>query len=226
VTRLILVAASGLAREVLAVVAATGSHTVIGLLDDAPHLQHSHLQGVPVLGTLDDAGSFPAVQFLVCIGSGRGRESAVERLHEKGVSGDRFATVVDPTVRIGSGSTVGSGSILLAGVVLTASVTMGHHVVAMPQVVLTHDDVVGDFATLAAGVRLGGAVHVGAGAYLGMGATVRQHVSVGPGSTLGMAAALLDDLPAGETWVGVPARALRVARPAALAAPSSRLGAS
>ncbi|KQO01829.1 acetyltransferase [Arthrobacter sp. Leaf234] len=225
-TRLVLVAGSGLAREVLAVVTATGSHTVIGLLDDAPHLQHAHLQGVPVLGTLDDAGSFPAVQFLVCIGSGRGRESAVERLHAQGVSGDRFATVIDPTARIGSGSVVGAGSILLAGVVLTASVTVGRHVVAMPQVVLTHDDVVGDYATLAAGVRLGGAVHVGAAAYLGMGSTVRQHVCVGPGSTLGMAAALLDDLPAGETWVGVPARPLRTARPVAQSAPSFPVGAS
>ena len=47
---------------------------------------------------------------------------------------------------------------------------MGAHVVAMPQVVLTHDDVIEDYVTLASGVRLGGGVHVATEAYLGAGA--------------------------------------------------------
>ncbi|WDF34224.1 acetyltransferase [Arthrobacter agilis] len=225
-TRLILVAASGLAREVLAVVAGTRSHTVIGVLDDAPNLQRTRMQEAPVLGTLDDAGLFPADEFIVCIGSGRGRESAVARLRAQGVSEDRFATIVEPSARISADSVIGTGCILLAGVVLTASVTLGSHVVAMPQVVLTHDDVVGDYATLAAGVRLGGAVHVGDAAYVGMGSTVRQHVRIGRGATLGMSAALLEDLPAGETWVGVPARPVSTLRPAAPGTPSFVAGAS
>ena len=79
----------------------------------------------------------------------------------------------------------------------------------MPGVVLTHDDQINDFATLCARVTLGGNVLVGEGAYLGMGAMVRERVEVGEGSTLGMGAVLLRDLPAGETWVGVPAQPFR-----------------
>ena len=74
---------------------------------------------------------------------------------------------------------------------------------------MTHDDQVSDFATLCARVTLGGNVLVGEGAYLGMGAMVRERVEVGEGSTLGMGAVLLRDLPAGETWVGVPAQPFR-----------------
>jgi acyl-[acyl carrier protein]--UDP-N-acetylglucosamine O-acyltransferase len=78
----------------------------------------------------------------------------------------------------------------------------------MPNVTVTHDDVVGDYATLCAGVSLAGGVRVGEAAYLGANASVRQHLRVGDDSTLGMGASLLSDLPDGETWAGVPARRL------------------
>lgn len=226
VNQLLLVAASGLAREVLALVRSTGSHTVVGILDDDERLRQTRVEGIPVVGALSDARDHPDAQLLVCIGSGHGREDAVARLAERGITRERFAIVVDPSVRIGAGSSIGPGSILLAGVVLTCSVTIGRHVVAMPHVTLTHDDVVEDYATLAAGVCLGGDVRVGAAAYLGMSSSVRQHVRIGPGATLGMAAALLSDLPAGQTWVGVPARPLRTARRDARVRPSPAVEAS
>ena len=58
----------------------------------------------------------------------------------------------------------------------------------MPGVTITHDCVVGDFTTFAAGVSLGGACVVGEGAYLGMNSSVRQGVTVGSASTVGMGA--------------------------------------
>jgi acetyltransferase-like isoleucine patch superfamily enzyme len=42
-----------------------------------------------------------------------------------------------------------------------------------------------------------------------MNASVREGVSLGTDAVLGMGAALLTDLPDGETWAGVPARRLR-----------------
>ena len=41
------------------------------------------------------------------------------------------------------------GSVLHAGVVLTAAVRLGRHAAVMPQVVLTHDDVIGHAVTFA-----------------------------------------------------------------------------
>ena len=78
----------------------------------------------------------------------------------------------------------------------------------MPGVTLTHDDVVEDFATLAAGVSLGGGVRIGRAAYLGMNSCVRERTRVGAGTRIGMGAAVLADVPDGETWAGVPARVL------------------
>jgi sugar O-acyltransferase (sialic acid O-acetyltransferase NeuD family) len=205
VSELILIAASGLAREVLAMVRASGQYDVVGLLDDDKEMAGVTVDGAPVLGTIDDAGRYTHALILVCIGSGTSREAVVERLTAMGLSEARYATAIDPTVQYPEGCRIGRGSILLRNVTMTAAVTLGSHVVAMPSVTFTHDDDVADFATFAAGVSLGGGVRIGRAAYLGMNASVRERTSVGAYATVGMGAAVLSHVPDGETWVGVPA---------------------
>ncbi len=211
---LVLVAASGLAREVLAALAEdpAGFH-VRGVLDDAPNLQGTTVGGVPVLGPCDAADEHPDARLLVCAGRGSSRSAVVDRLARLGVDADRYATFVHPSVSLPRTCTVGPGSVLLAGTVLTTDVRVGRHVVVMPNVTLTHDDVVSDFATLCAGVSLGGHVVVEPYAYLGMSSSVREHTTVGAGSVLGMGAVLLSDLPADQTWTGVPARPRQTTSP-------------
>ncbi|VXA99627.1 Sugar O-acyltransferase, sialic acid O-acetyltransferase NeuD family [Arthrobacter sp. 9AX] len=204
-SELILIAASGLAREVLAMVRASGQYDVVGLLDDDKEMAGVTVDGAPVLGTIDDAGKYTHALILVCIGSGRSREAVVERLTGMGLNEARYATAIDPSVHYPEGCRIGRGSILLRNVTMTASVTLGSHVVAMPSVTFTHDDDVADFATFAAGVSLGGGVRIGRAAYLGMNASVRERTSVGAYATVGMGAAVLSNVPDGETWVGVPA---------------------
>ncbi|MGV8978116.1 MAG: NeuD/PglB/VioB family sugar acetyltransferase [Cellulomonas sp.] len=205
---LLLVAASGLAREVLALVRAHDLYDVVGILDDSAELLGTEIDGVRVLGGVEVAAMRPFASLVVCVGRGSAREAIVKRLADAGVSRDRFATVVHPGVAVPAGSAVGAGTIILAGVVLTTAVSVGDHVVVMPNATLTHDDTLEDYATVCAGVSLGGSVTVGSGAYLGMNASVRERVRVGAGATLGMGAVLLADLPDDETWVGVPARKL------------------
>jgi len=206
---LLLIAASGLAREVLPVVRESG-RDVLGFLDDRYDELPRTIGGAPVLGGIDDIPLYPDAEVLVCVGSGIGRERVVARLSGLGVDASRYATVVDPSVRNPGACPVGVGSILLAGVVITADAVIGAHVVAMPRVTITHDCLVDDFATFAAGVALGGGVRIGRGAYLGMNASVRQGVSIGAGATVGMGAVVLSDIQDSETWAGVPARPLGV----------------
>lgn len=204
-----LVAASGLAREV-AESARRAGWDVLGCLDDNPALVGTEIMpGLPVLGGLAAVGNYPDARLLLCAGKGTTRQGIAERLGALGVDDERYAVVVDPTVVAPPSCTLGAGSILLAGTVLTASVTVGRHVACMPHVVLTHDDVIEDYATLASGVALGGGVTVGMAAYVGMGATVRQHVRVGATSTLGMGAVLVRDMPDGQVWAGLPAEPLK-----------------
>lgn len=177
-----------------------------GFLDDGmPEL----LIADQVLGPIDMIHELPDLRLVVSVGNPRNyfaRAAIVERL---GLADSRYATVVHRLAHVSQSSTVGAGSVLLAGVVLTADATIGRHVAVMPQVLVTHDVVVGDHATLASAVTLGGGVVVDEGAYLGAGALVREGVHIGAWSQVGMGSVVLRDIPAGEVWVGSPARKLR-----------------
>ena len=150
---ILLIGASGLAREVLA----AGITGVAGILDDDTDLRGDEIGGVPVIGAVAEAAA-RTESLLVCLGRGQARRSVVRRLREAGVGECRYTTFAARSARIGRSSHVLPGTIVLDGAVLTADAAVGRHVVIMPNCTITHDDVLEDFATLAAGVSLGGSV--------------------------------------------------------------------
>ncbi len=205
---LVLIGAGGLGREAAAAVAAVNAVRptwhLIGYLDDDPALHAAWIGRDRVLGPLAAGADMSKAHRLLCVASRREGGRAAVAAEVPGP----YATVVHPTAALGSGSRVGEGSIVLAAVVATADVSIGAHCVLMPHVVLTHDDVLEDHVICAAGVRLAGGVRVGHGAYLGSGCSIREGVRIGAGATIGMGAVVLEDVPPGEIWVGVPARRL------------------
>lgn len=212
---LILIAASGLAREVAQTVEEARTHRIIGIIDDDPDLEGSEISGIPVLGTGDELDRHRDAEIVICAGRGASRRRIADRLVAQRVDPRRFTTIIHPSAQIPRSCSIGRGTVVLANAVMTADVRIGRHVVVMPNVTLTHDDAIGDFATLCAGVSLAGLVTIGDGAYIGANASVREYVQVGIDAVLGMGAVLLCDLPDGETWAGTPASAL-VRRPARL----------
>jgi sugar O-acyltransferase (sialic acid O-acetyltransferase NeuD family) len=210
---LLIVGAAGFGRETLEAVRACNlvrpTWDLVGFLDDDPALQRRDVDGLPVVGRVDDLTRHPSAAAVVTIGNPSNftwRRQIVSRL---GSPPGRWATVVHPAASIPASARVGPGSVVLAGVVATTGVEIGAHVVVMPSVVLTHDDVVGDFATLGSGARLAGDVTVGEGAYIGAGALIREHCRIGPWALVGMGAGVTGDVPGAEVWAGLPARRIR-----------------
>lgn len=72
-----------------------------------------------------------------------------------------------------------------------------------------HDTHIGDDCDIAPNATIGGCVTIGNRVKIGLGAVVNPHVCIGNGARIGSGAVVLRDVPAGETWVGVPARRIR-----------------
>ncbi len=208
-TGLLLVGASGLAREATAVAVMLQHGGPVNIVDDN-RATWGTLHGLtPVLGSVDLVTEVVDHEVVLTLGKGRHRRRVAVRLAMLGLDPERYTSLIHPRVVLPGSCSIGIGSIALDGVVLTADVEVGDHVVLMPQVTLTHGCTVDDYATICAGATLGGDVHIGEAAYIGMNASIREGVHIGAEATVGMGAVVLHDVPAGETWAGVPARPIR-----------------
>lgn len=74
---------------------------------------------------------------------------------------------------------------------------------------IAHNVRVGRNCVMAAQSGAAGSVTVGDGVQFGGGVGIADHLTIGAGARIAAAAGLMHDVPAGETWGGVPARPIR-----------------
>jgi len=74
---------------------------------------------------------------------------------------------------------------------------------------IAHNVRVGRNCVMAAHTGISGSVTIGDGAQFGGRAGVADHITIGAGARVGAAAGVMKDIPAGETWGGMPARPIR-----------------
>jgi acetyltransferase-like isoleucine patch superfamily enzyme len=79
----------------------------------------------------------------------------------------------------------------------------------LPGVILTHANVVEDYAVVGLGARCAGDVVIREGAWVGPGAIIREGRELGPWSLVGAGAMVEKDVATGVVVVGSPARPLR-----------------
>jgi sugar O-acyltransferase (sialic acid O-acetyltransferase NeuD family) len=108
---------------------------------------------------------------------------------------------------------LGEGAILCPFVTLTSNIRIGKHFHANLYSYVEHDCVIGDYVTLAPGVKCNGNVVVEDHAYIGTGAIIkqgqpRQPLVIGRGAVVGMGAVVTKSVPPWATVVGSPARVM------------------
>ena len=107
---------------------------------------------------------------------------------------------------------IGEGAIFCNYSHITSNVRIGRFFHCNIYSYVAHDCVIGDFVTLAPGVKCNGRVVVEDHAYIGTGAVIRhggtKPLTIGRGAVVGMGAVVTKDVPCDSVVVGNPARVL------------------
>lgn len=175
----------------------------VGLLDDDIAKHRSRVQGLSVLGDLAELSRVPHDALVIAIGDNRLRCALSQRLLS---NGERFfvarhpASVIAPDVRIDP------GTVICAGVVVSPACEIGPGVILNTACSIDHHNIIGGYAHIGPGARLGGAVAVGDEALIGIGAVVLPSRRIGSRAVVGAGAVVISDVPDDAIVTGVPAR--------------------
>ena len=160
--------------------------------------------GIPLIGSDEAVASVPHDALVIGIGDNRLRQQIFERFLGQG---ERFATVRHPAATISRDVSVGEGTVIFAGVVVNTGSRIGANAILNTGCTIDHHTTVVDHAHVAPGAHVAGMVTLGEGALVGVGAAITPGRQVGAWATVGAGAAVVRDVPAHVTVVGVPARA-------------------
>lgn len=202
---LVIFGCGGHAREVLHLCSQLDVE-VLGFLDERPEWLGRRIDDVPVLGNLEDIAGLKTRAEVVC--AGVGDPALKHKFHDRTLAlGFRLAApLIHPRVTIGPRVEIEDGTVICEGSILTTGIRVGRCVILNRLSNISHDCIVGDFATVSPGVNVSGNVIIGTGAYLGTGASIREKVRIGDWSIVGGGAFVSSDVPVETLVAGVPAR--------------------
>jgi len=191
------------ALEVVDLVEETGRYEVTAFIEnwDREETRQS-LLGRPIIW-IDETASLASTHKAVCALGTTHRQGFIE---QAAAIGFEFATIIHPSVRLSSKSSVGEGSILSVGVVVAAHTTVGRHVIINRGSLIGHHTTIHDYVTISPGANIAGSVTIGEGTYVGIGAIVLDHRTIGAHAVIGAGAVVTRDVPDRVQVMGIPAR--------------------
>lgn len=201
---LIIIGAGGHGK-VVADLAWNNGYRNIAFLDDNPSC--TMVLGFPVLGKVKLFEQHGNSDYIVAMGNATVRKTMQIKLKKAGV---RVVTLVHPRAVIGRNVSIGDGSVVMAGAVINPDSALGEGCILNTGASVDHDCSIGDYSHIAVGAHVAGTVTVGSNCWIGAGATVINDLSICSNCLLGAGAVAVNDIDVPGTYIGVPAKKLKV----------------
>ena len=165
------------------------------------------LNGCSLMGCVIEAPAIPSKALLGWIHVAVGAATTRKQLFmQSGLPLDRWLTIIHPHATVARSSSLGPGSLVAAQAVIGPCVKVNASVIVNHGAVIEHDCYVGAFSHISTNASLAGGVQIGDRVLIGAGARILPGLCIGNDAVIGAGAIVLNDVPSGETWSGVPAR--------------------
>ncbi len=207
----VIIGAGGHGRVVLDILMRDRRVDVVGFLDSNTALHGRRMDGVLVLGDLDDLPRLRdrgITQAVIAIGDNGIRRHFADRAESLGV---HLINAIHPSANLAHNVTLGRNVVIAAGALVCAHCQIGDSVILNTGCIVDHESMIGTAAHVCPGARIAGRVAIQAGAFVGIGATVLQGLRIGCEAIVGGGAVVIHDVEPMSTVVGVPARPLHEA---------------
>jgi sugar O-acyltransferase (sialic acid O-acetyltransferase NeuD family) len=204
--------AGGHGRVVQDILIQAKQYRPVAFLDNNPNIHGRRVDGIPVLGGIDDLSRLGAEKgvhaVVIAIGDNGTRRGLARQVEEAGFE---LINAIHPSASLARNAVIGRNVVIAAGVVVCAHCQIGDSVILNTGSIIDHQTSIGEGSHICPGVRIAGRVKVEPGAFVGIGATVVPKVTLGYESITGAGAVVIDDVPPLATVVGVPAKPVKFA---------------
>lgn len=186
-------------------------YNIVGIIDSYKEIGED-LYGYNVIGRQEDIlqliEQYKVEGCVITIGDNWSRQKVYDQINST-VPKMMWPNVIHPSVIIANNVTFGKGILIMAGVIVNSNAILGNFTNYFTNCNVEHDCRIDDFASISAGVVLGGRVNIGKYSAIALNATVFDRLTIGENTVVGAASLVTKDLPDNVLAYGNPVKIIR-----------------